>query len=361
MTTGAEVLKITLAKIDKFYSKYLDPIKWNRIFRMALVNVSEKKYMGFTTQKELDELRFAIKANQVFPVRNSKISITPLIITDIVASSGSLTITTLTDHNLVVNDTVTVSGALGITTVPDVNGTFVITSVNNTNQFEVNVSFSSGTYTPNTGSLTHPQMIADYYHLLTVRCKTSQPFRNLMVSEVINRTPAIVVFNRHNNIATGDQIVISNHPNASVNGTWYYESINDIKGRLWQNSALTVPVLCTASTTVGGNINRVYYDYAEPLYSDRKISDFEYLGQYDNPKVETSDGILTFYPDTSEIIIDYYSKPTTYIDVMDNILDLESVYPMKFIYRIIDEAILIYSIPSRDALLEQMVAREATP
>lgn len=360
MLTGKEVLKITENKIDKSYSKYLDPTKWNRLFRMGLFNLSEKKYMGLSTQKEFDELRFAVKTDQVFQVRNSKISITPIIITNIVQNGLSVRITTLGDHNLLQNDVITISGVQGIVTIPNINSNFVVYAIVNASQFEVAVSsFISGPYVANTGSLTHSQMIADYLHLFAVKCQTVQDIRNLQVETVKNITPAVVTLSKPNNLATGEKIVISGSPNTSVNGTFFYEAINAKKGRLWKNEARTIPAICTPSTTHGGQVSRVFYNYAEPQYSDRKISAFEDVSA-DSPKNETADGFLKFMPDTSEITIDYYAKPSVQIDVTDDITDLELVYPAKFIYRLIDEVIAIYTLPSRDALLAQLNERAVT-
>lgn len=359
-TTGSEILKITLAKIDKFYSKYLDNTKWNRIFKMALTNISEKKYMGFTTQKELDDLRFAIKADKVFPVNNSKISVTPFVITNIVSNGLLLNITTLTDHNLNFNDTVTISGVQGITSIPAINSTWTVNSVVDSRTFSILTTFNAGTYTPYTGTLTTDYIIGDYLHLLTVKCKNKEFLPRVSVQSYRATQPPLVQFNRPTNLATDDIIEIRNFPQGRLDGTYYYESVDDFRGRLWLNEELTVPAVVTASTLSGGDIYRIYYSYAEPVYSDRKISTFEYATHI-SPKVQVADGEMIFTPDTTEITIDYYAKPALYIDVSDTVVDYENIYPIKFIYRIIDEAINIYSMPSRDVLLEQMEVRNVTP
>jgi hypothetical protein len=359
-TTGSEILKITLAKIDKFYSKYLDNTKWNRIFRMALTNISEKKYLGQTTQKELDDLRFAVKANQVFPVNNSKISVTPFVIASITSLGLTLRIKTLTPHNLNFNDTITISGVSGITSIPAINNTWTVYSVVSPTEFDIVTTFNAGVYVPYSGTLSTDFIIGDYLHLLTVKCKNKEYLPKLKVARYRATQPPLVEFNLPTNLATDDVVEINNFPSGSLNGTYFYESVDDFRGRLWLNEDLTIPAVVTSSTFNGGDIYRIYYSYAEPVYSDRKISTFEYATHI-SPKVQVANGEMVFIPNTTEITIDYYARPTLFIDVSDTIVDYENIYPLKFIYRIIDEAINIYSMPSRDVLLEQMEVRNVTP
>lgn len=356
-TTGSEILKITLAKLDKFYSKYLDNTKWNRLFKMALTNTSEKKYMGFTTQKELDDLRFAIKSDQVFTLTNSQIGVTPLIITNITPVGLLLRIQTIRPHGVNNGDTVTISGVQGIVSVPAINSTWTVFSVYSDTEIDVLTTFSSGTYVTNTGTFSSDYIIDDYLHLLTVKCKSSEFIPNLSISRALNRRPPLITFNNPNNISTGEIIEIKNFPTPSVNGIYYVENVDDFKIRLWLNKELTTPAVIATNSATGGEIYRTYYSYAEPIYSDRKISSFEYATN-DSPKVQVADGLMKFYPTSTEITIDYYAKPLLYIDVADTTVDYENVYPLKFIYRVIDEAIAIYAMPSRDVLLEQMENKE---
>lgn len=359
MTTGQEIRKIFENKVDKSYSKFLDNTKMNRLFKMALSNLSEKKYMGLTSQKEYDELRYQVRTEQIFSVLNSKISIAPLIITNVTANGLIITVTTREDHNLLANQDVSILGVLGISSIPDINGLVTIFNVPTPRTFTFIATFINGSYQGG-GTITHTAMIDDYQHLFAVKCKTKELLRGLQVSECIDRTPCIIKFNKHNNFATGEKIIISDHPNNSINGTFYYEALSSIKGKLWRDKKMSVPVRCSSSTTQGGSVSREYYNWAEPIYSDRKISAFE-ESTADNPKVATADAYLKFTPDVSEITIDYFSKNLAQVDVSDNINDLELVYPFKFLMRLVDEAIMLYTSPSRDVLLAQLTDKTITP
>ena len=360
MTSGQELKKIFENKIDKSYSKFVDNIKLNRIFKMALSNLSEKKYMGLETQKEYDDLRYAIHTEMVFPIRNSKISIAPLLISNITVTGFLVTITTLTEHNLSAQQVVNISGVQGISSTPNINGEITIFNIPSPTSFSYIATFVGGTYTPGTGIITHNQMIDDYLHLFTVKCKTLESIRGLQVAQCLNRTPVIIIFNRHNNLATGEKIIIANNPNNDINGTFYYEGITSKKGRLWMDETRLLPVRASDSSDAGGSVSREYYEYAEPLYSDRKISAFE-VSAPNAPKVQTADAFLKFSPNTTEITIDYFSSNIAQVDVNNNTFDLEMVYPFKMLMRLVDEAIMIYTSPSRDVLLNNLTERGITP
>jgi len=357
--TGNDIYKEFLTRIDKSYSKFVDTIKLNRIFKRALVDLCDKKYLGLSTQKEYDELRYNVNTSQKFPVRSNKVAISPLVIKSLTQNGLTISVETLNEHNVLLGDQVTFSGVQGLSTVPDINGTLTVFSVPDATHFTVLFSFISGTYTPNTGKIVHKYMIADYLHLFTVKCQFSEPLK-FQVEQVITSTPAQVVWTKRNNLATGEKIIISGYPTAPINGTFYYEALTSKKGRLWLNSDLTQGVSSGVSSQVGGSVQRIYYNYAEPVYSDRKINVFE-KAKVDSPKNETANGFLKFYPENrtcSEIEVDYFAIPNYFVDCNDTILDLESIYPAKFLYRLISEAVILYTSPSRDVLLAQLEQQE---
>lgn len=358
--TGNDVYNLFLNKIDKSYSKFIDPIKLNRFFRMSLTNLLDKKYVGLVTQKEYDELRSVISTEKVFAINNSKIPIAPISIKSITNTGLLVIVETLLEHNISDNQIITISGVQGLVTTPSINGQVTVFNSPTLNTFTFPVTFISGSYIPNTGVITYDNMIDDYLHLSTIRCKIPQPMRGLYVTNTSNRTPCIVTFNKPNNLATGEMVSISGSPNTTINGTFYYESLTDKRGRLWNDARLTNPVISNDNNQSGGKISRIFYNYAEPLYSDRKISDFEVSEAY-SPTVQTADSFLKFHPDCMEITIDYISKPKVYIDCQDSSFDIELIYPAKFLYLLVDETILLYTSPSRDMLLAQLTTKDITP
>ena len=357
--TGQEVYKIFLGKIDKSYSKFIDKTKLNRLFKMALTNLLEKKYLGLTTQKQYDELRFQIKSERVVPIRNNKVSIAPIIVKNVTNNGLMVVVETLTPHNIADGQMVTISGVNGIASVPSINSTLLVNNVPSPTTFTFITSFISGTYIDG-GLVTYADMIDDYMHLFSVKCKSKETLRGLKVSNTLSRTPCVITFNKHNNLALGEVIEISNSANASINGVFYYEPLTDVKGKLWYDKEMTQAVMSQDNNVVSGDISRVYYQYAEPLYSDSKISLFN-KAKHDNPKVQTADAFLLFTPDCVEISIDYMAKPKYFVDCNDNLFDLEVIYPTKLIYLLIDETILLYTSPSRDTLLNQLTTKEITP
>lgn len=110
----------------------------------------------------------------------------------------------------------------------------------------------------------------------------------------------------------------------------------------------------------GGIVNKIYYRYAEMLPPDQKIQVLDVADVF-SPKFETTADCISIMPisrNCLEAKVDYIKKPSIFINPTDNIFDLENVYPVKFLYRVISEAVILYSSPSRDQLLESSERRE---
>ena len=342
-------------KVDKSFSAYISNAEKNRLFRNTLINLADKKYMGLNDQKTYDELSVLFSTEAVFQLNNNRLPIAPLPLTSIVVTSGTYTVVTFFPHNLIIGDVVTMQGLTG--NYLALNGLpFTVTSINNANQFQ----FQSGNATfaalLSTGQLTSNKMCADYLHHFASKTRFVQALPDVVPVSNSYESPIRIKNQNISSLRSGEQIVTSGFPIAGVNGTFYAKVINTKYFDLYLDAELSVPsVAVTAGSAVGGVVSKVYEFSTMPVFSDRKIDPF---ADFDirNPGVEFANKQIKVYPLNrvcTALTMDYMKIPETFIDVNDNVIDLELIYPTKLLYRIIAEAALLYSSPSRDQLLQK--------
>lgn len=448
--TGQDFFKEFQVRISKSYSRFVDAVKAERLFKRALYSVIDQTWAKLDNQKPYDELRFLITTDKVVtPMSNSyhknKILLSPMTISSLTIAGTVATITTVGDHNFSVGNVVTFSGVAGITSTPAINtNSFAIQSVTAANVFTINFSTISGTYTANSGTVSNANMLSDYLHLFSIACKFEDSSSYDIVS-VSDSTPVFIELSTPSTIRSYDKITISGYSDAGLNSTFFVNHHTDKRYSLYYDEFLTTPVPSSimtqnpviistsinvtsvttsgnfvtyntasahtlsagdtvttngfggagfnttanvysvpsttsfvlniapvgtpgtgtvsynkASTNSGGSVKKIYYRYAAPLPSDQKIQVLD-PATPSAPKFEMSENAISIMPSNrtcTEVKIDYLAKPKVFVAPTDNIFDLETVYPAKFLYRVISEAVVLYSSPTRDQLLESSERRE---
>jgi hypothetical protein len=358
--TGFEFSKEFQVRIDKAYSKYVDPAKQKRLFKRALYSLAEQKWAGLETQKEYDELRSMVSTEVSISTTGNILPVSPILVESITKSGNTLLVKTINKHNLKDFGKFTLSGVQGISTVPAINGVHTVGAIVSDTSFEFNVSTVAGNYVPDTGVLVHDFMVEDYMHLFAIRCEFVEPV-GITIAKVIDRKPCVINLSKVSDLRDHDKVSISGHDQNVLNGVFYVKHHGGKAYSLFYDELLTEPVSgALPSQNVSGFVSKVFKRYADPITSDRKISPLD-KPSIMNPKYETADGAIKIYPLNIEckgVVIDYFSKPPRFIDPEDDTLDLENIYPVKFLYRVLSEAVVLYATPSRDQLLEAMERRE---
>jgi len=137
--------------------------------------------------------------------------------------------------------------------------------------------------------------ISDYRHLLAIKCKYLS-YIDVAVTGVTNASPIVVTVNRQNNLRTGDRVAISGVVgNTNANGTFYVKKMGSYRIGLYADKNFITPVAGNGAYVFGGNISRVFYEYAKPYFSDRKISIYG-KPTVDHPKFELATGEIKIYP-----------------------------------------------------------------
>lgn len=198
--------------------------------------------------------------------------------------------------------------------------------------------------------------ISDYSDLFAVKAKFTQLINGLTITNASNATTILVTFTGTNNLRTYEQITISGVVgNPAANGTFYIQRIKSNQFKLYSDKNLTLPVAGTGTYSSGGTISKVFYNYCQPIVSDKKIDPYA-QATVRLPRFEIADKAIKIYPLTStcsEITVDYLSVPSVYIDVTDASTDLELTYPLDLLYDIADQYANLFSQNFKDSELFQ--------
>lgn len=199
--------------------------------------------------------------------------------------------------------------------------------------------------------------ISDYSNLFSVKAKFAQLIPGLAITNATNATPILVTFTGYNNIRTGEQLTISGVVgNPAANGTFYVNKINNNQFKLYSDKSLTTGVAGNGTYSSGGTISRVFYNYCQPLVSDKKIDPYA-QGTVRVPRFEIANQAIKIYPSDStcsEISVDYLAIPSLFIDVSNGSTDIELTYPIDLLYDIADRFAQLFSESFKDGDLFQM-------
>lgn len=358
-------------QIFKNYSVFYNTTKQNNLFRKAIVSVLEDKYRNLVEQKDFDDLGGVIKLNKNFQLNNNSIYISPLSITTITKlgttflfNFGGL------PHNVKVGDMVFFTGIQGTLTFSSLNSLPFIVQGAFFGEFAFSITSSAtGLHTPNTGAITShyenngsiPKMSPDYNHLLAVKAKFEQvlPYG---VSDVTNTQPITLVLDTiNNNIVSKEQLTLSGIlSNTNANGTFYAQKVNRKTLNLFADKDLSKPTLGNGNYQGQAVIKRLFYNYAIPLISTEKISNYD-DATTERPAFERGDKMIKIAPydyDCLEISMDYISDAVVFIDVTNSVIDLENTYPAEFLYYVIAKAVQLYGQEVNDSQKYQAASAE---
>lgn len=196
--------------------------------------------------------------------------------------------------------------------------------------------------------------IPDYSNLFSVKAKFEKELFDLEIIGATNNSPITLTIKGQNNLRTYEHISVKNvNGNMAANGSFYIKKIGKDRLELYNDINLQSPSSGNGVYTSGGNIYRIYYNYCETYFSDRKIDVFT-TPTVSKPRFEIANTLLKIYPQEhycSEITVDYLSVPSVFIDVTNNSFDIEQVYPIDLLYNISDVYSNLFAQSVKDAEL----------
>lgn len=358
--TGDYLYRYLQQKVNADYSTFVGGIiKANRLFLDGFLALLDKKFDDVENQKTRDEINYLIKTQQVFSLNNNSIYQAPLQISYISFVGATAQINTYLPHNLTNGDSVTLSGVeTGI--LPQINNTFPATVISQS-VFSIPFSLASGIYTSNTGMVTYPKMISDYWQIIQVSARYDVPYNGnaflselpLQITGVSNTTPVQITVNRRTDIRDYMRGYIGRGIAVADIGDVYFQELNDFQFALYKDQSLQIPITPVSGWTSGGTIYKTYYNQCKPFLPRTKISP---LGQptADDPRWKDSQRMLVFHPINlvcKEITADYYKQPDVVIDCANTVIDYSNYYSQKFLELLVEETAFQYSKPARDEVL----------
>lgn len=349
--TGVDIDNNFDWKIDKSFSNYLSPAQKNNLFMNALTNAAENKFSGLDW-KTLDEISAHRTTERINVPQNNVHHISPLLVTSMTLAIGIVTVKTILPHYLVTGNQVSFSSVAQ--SAPNFNASPKTVTVIDDNTFTFAFGGTLTAYPANSATITTAGTIGDYLHLYTIKAKFLKQIKNATVKSVKATSPIQVVFTGRNSLRDHDHINLSGMTCPQANGDWYVKVLNPFTIALYIDRHLSAPSIAgPAISPETGIVSRYYYKKCTPVYSDRKGDPLEDFTP-DFPGFEKADTVIKLYPLHStclETTSDYLRRPPIFIDVTDATTDLETIWPIKFIYFIVEEAKLLYASPTRDLYL----------
>lgn len=349
MTTGADLYRYIQDGIDQEYSAFLNTAYGNRLIRESIILTAEKMYSTNRTQKTVDELSPLTVLDRSIPVRNNRFYTTPLNITSITFVGTTVTLSVGQAHGLSIGDTFTVSDVQGIV----VGGAYTVITVPTTTSVTFVEPAVSGTYTPNTGNVTHGYMLPDMQHPLVIETTFVEtlPSDLFGISSVGTAPVPYVSFTYKTTVRTGSVIRISGALGVTgLNGTFYCKQRNRNSYFLFLDANFTQAATLSGTYQGSGVARVVVKEYATRLHSDRRIAPSSDANPW-RPKYGISDNTILLYPQeqTCESVkVDYLKQPPFEVSVTNTTLDLELYYNFKFLMRVKDECVIQFMFRMRE-------------
>lgn len=211
---------------------------------------------------------------------------------------------------------------------------------------DVTFPLSSNTISLTTG-------ITDYNHFLEGRVSMQQEL-DLAITGASKTSPIRLTFNKKGNLRSGDKLKIAGVlGTTTANRIRYIKMVNSLQGDLYTDYKLTIPVAGHVTYISGGTVIRYVDSYLQP--NDQKTAKLGQPSLY-YPKYEVANGLFKVLPlntPCDSVVMDYLSKPTVFIDVLDNTIDLELSYSLRMIDNLADMVCKLMGESSRDNPLVQ--------
>lgn len=207
--------------------------------------------------------------------------------------------------------------------------------------------------TPVNGRVSIPTSLPTYAHYLFARAEYLDVQRTFS-SFTYSGTGTIQAYAE--NVLpyrTGTRVRISGvQEMAEANGDFYLKMIGRLAYGLYLDKELTEVVTTLQPTATSGQAVMIQENDCTVQFSDEKIQKLD-APSIRNPKIQIADNSILIEPQSAErIYIDYVSNPPVFPEEtngeFDDVFDLETVYPAKFLYQVIGKATEIFDTERMD-------------
>lgn len=206
---------------------------------------------------------------------------------------------------------------------------------------------------PTDGKIVVPTLLPDYNHYLFARAEYLIGSYKLSSFTYSGSGTILAHSNVPLALRTGTKVRISGVADMSeANGDFYLKLVGRMTWGLYQDKLLTIPVTSVVPISTGGTAVEIQLNDCVVQYSDQKIQKLDSpTPRY--PKVQVADNSLYVLPEGATTLrLDYVSTPPLFITetngVFDDVFNLETIYPAKFLYQIIGKAVDIFNTERKD-------------
>lgn len=346
--TGQELSLLFDTRIDDSYSDDSQGAPRQRLFDDAFIRTIEDRYRGVgSTQKELDEISEVLVSSGSAVVRNNRVRVRPLPVTLITFNGTIVTFTLATDHDLQVGDSFTISSATGLT---GANGTYTATAVSGITVTAADPGIS-GTFIPGAAKLTFSAMLADYLHMLSVKCRMRPRRNGDRISAMTTGQTTVIEFSIPTAYRSEEAIALTGALGVvGILPVMYLKKLNRYRYQIFSDQYLTTPLVTSGTYQGQATVKRVSTRAAVYFMPDQDISQLSKPTAM-FPGVRMADSYLHILPEDQEcdlISMDYIRVPSVRIDLNDAVTDLSLHYTERFLNRVVDEAIKLFYESVRD-------------
>lgn len=207
--------------------------------------------------------------------------------------------------------------------------------------------------TPVNGRISIPTSLPTYAHYLFARAEYLD-IKRTFSSFTYSGTGTIQAYAK--NVLpyrTGTKVRISGvQEMAEANGDFYLKMIGRLAYGLYLDRELTEVVTTFQPTATTGEAVMIQENDCTVQFSDEKIQKLD-APSIRNPKIQIADNSILVEPQSAtRIYIDYVSNPPVFPEEtngeFDDVFDLETVYPAKFLYQVIGKAVEIFDTERLD-------------
>lgn len=367
MYTGQNFLTEIRQGATQYQTEFLNPDLAQYLSDQALNQLVEQACREYPQQRSIDKIFGLIRAKVPYPVLQNRLVLLPgiavqNIVVNAIGPPGVYDIAFASNHYLGVGVQATLSGILGST---NANGNFAYSAgapatgqyqiLSNTS-IRIQVATAATIYTSG-GTLTLPNMVRDYYHLLIT--KSYYYGDAYAITQVSNSGPATITIDKNRNFRAGEKVYVTGISGpTNIQGNFFVKPLPNKRLALYTDINLTTSVVPNAAYVSGGTVARVYENETRPYISDDKAS--IYKPNVRNPRTLQHDQLLSFYPldyTCYACDVDYVRVPQRFI-VTDNIINLELFYNRDFIALMRDTAVKAFDAVTTDGQQYQLLMNQ---
>jgi hypothetical protein len=352
--TGKQFDELFDRRTDSSYTDYYDPATKAAFYRQAMILAVEQKYRTNDNQTSDDDIRNLVVLSKEVPLRQSKAILQPLTIQSLDEITGQVIF--VEEHLAEVNDTIelTIQGF-----APSLTGTYTIAAIIDSKTIQVAFPVTSGTLVRGRGVTINT--IKDYFHYLSSDVEYKQKVK-IKIDSATDLTPLTFVASDISDIRTGERLFITvSQTTNNINGFRYVKKVGKQKFECFVDKNLDTPVMGNIPYQVGDSkVERVLKNTSYPVPPDlsgQRIDEPVYI----QPRHTFGNGRLEYQPSGAiKAYIDYVKKPPLDIDPTDDIVDLTTYYPYRFLIYLIEQAALLFFRETKDIQGTQLAQQQIT-